>query len=298
MPKNTEINSQYEDENIIRDIDKISYVLNKTNMHIGVYEYNANMKNVWFTENVAKVLGLDSVQVKQGSLDYKSFKAFLDEVRENPVPDEKDVFCLEKGTRTYVKIEEVTKNDDTLGVVMEVTEEINKRRQLEVERDVDSLTGLYNRRGLENLLLPLLENPKELGRGAFVFVDADGLKIINDKYGHSKGDLYLKKIAEVLKGFGTRGSMAARFGGDEFILFLYHHDTEDELLHTIKALHYIQDNGTACLGDDIRVPLRFSFGACMIEERADYEGMLKIADERMYENKRERKKAQSSQENE
>ena len=296
MPKNTEINSQYEDENIIRDIDKISYVLNKTNMHIGVYEYNANMKNVWFTENVAKVLGLDSVQAKQGSSDYKSFKAFLDEVRENPVPDEKDIFCLEKGTRTYVKIEEVTKNDDTLGVVMEVTEEINKRRQLEAERDIDSLTGLYNRRGLENLLLPLLATPKELGVGAFIFVDADGLKIINDKYGHNKGDLYLKKIAEVLKGLGPRGSVAARFGGDEFILFLYQHDTEEELMHTIKALRYIQDNGTACLEDDIRVPLRFSFGVCMTKERTDYQGMLKIADEKMYENKRERKKAQALKE--
>ncbi len=296
MSKNKEINLQYANEEFIRDIDKMSYVLNKTNMHIGVYEYNANMETVCFTENVARVLGLDSLQEKKGSADYKLFKAFLDEVRENPVPGEKDVFCLEKDTKRYIKIEEVTKNDDTLGVVMEVTEEINKRRQLEAERDVDSLTGLYNRRGVENLLLPLLAKPKELGLGAFIFVDADGLKGINDKYGHSKGDLYLKKIAEVLKGFGTRGSMAARFGGDEFILFLYHHDTEDELLHTIKALRYIQDNGTACLGDDIRVPLRFSFGACMVEEQPDYQGMLKAADERMYENKRERKKEQASKE--
>lgn len=296
MSKNKEINLQYANEEFIRDIDKMSYVLNKTNMHIGVYEYNANMETVCFTENVARVLGLDSLQEKKGSADYKLFKAFLDEVRENPVPGEQDVFCLEKDTKRYIKIEEVTKNDDTLGVVMEVTEEIDKRRQLEAERDVDSLTGLYNRRGMENLLLPLLAKPKELGLGAFIFVDADGLKGINDKYGHSKGDLYLKKIAEVLKGFGTRGSMAARFGGDEFILFLYHHDTEDELLHTIKALRYIQDNGTACLGDDIRVPLRFSFGACMVEEQPDYQGMLKAADERMYENKRERKKAQASKE--
>lgn len=296
MSKNKEINLQYANEEFIRDIDKMSYVLNKTNMHIGVYEYNANMETVCFTENVARVLGLDSLQEKKGSADYKLFKAFLDEVRENPVPGEQDVFCLEKDTKRYIKIEEVTKNDDTLGVVMEVTEEIDKRRQLEAERDVDSLTGLYNRRGMENFLLPLLAKPKELGLGAFIFVDADGLKGINDKYGHSKGDLYLKKIAEVLKGFGTRGSMAARFGGDEFILFLYHHDTEDELLHTIKALRYIQDNGTACLGDDIRVPLRFSFGACMVEEQPDYQGMLKAADERMYENKRERKKEQASKE--
>lgn len=298
MQKSKETNALYKKQEIVEDIDKIAYVLNKTNMHIGVYEYNANMETVCFTENVARVLGLDSLQEKKDSADYTLFKAFLDEVRENPVPGEQDVFYLEKDTKRYIKIEEVTKNDDILGVVMEVTEEINKRRQLEAERDVDSLTGLYNRRGMENLLLPLLAKPKELGLGAFIFVDADGLKGINDKYGHSKGDLYLKKIAEVLKGFGTKGSMAARFGGDEFILFLYHHDTEDELLHTIKALHYIQDNGTACLGDDIRVPLRFSFGACMIEERADYEGLLKIADERMYENKRERKKAQTLKEDE
>lgn len=63
-----------------------------------------------------------------------------------------------------------------------------------MERDIDSLTGLYNRRGLDIQLSKLFEEPEKLGYCAMVMVDADGLKIINDTYGHEKGDIYLKKL--------------------------------------------------------------------------------------------------------
>lgn len=60
------------------------------------------------------------------------------------------------------------------------------------------MTGLYNRRGMEIKLKQLFEKPEKLGYSAIVMIDADGLKGVNDTYGHEKGDIYLKKIGQVI----------------------------------------------------------------------------------------------------
>lgn len=174
---------------------------------------------------------------------------------------------------------------------MDVTEEIIRRRQIEAERDIDLLTGLYNRRGLDNKLALLFETPEALGYGAMVMIDADGLKEINDSYGHEKGDIYLKKISEAIDSVNLHDCVVARQGGDEFVLFLYNYNSEAELMKSIEKLEYIQNNSTVQLDSDLSVSLRFSFGYSMIKEQKDYQHLLKQADERMYASKHQRKKA-------
>ena len=127
-------------------------------------------------------------------------------------------------------------------------------------------------------------------------IDADGLKGINDSYGHEKGDKSLKKIADVINHFGIRESVAARQGGDEYVLFLYGYDSEIELQRTIETLDYIRGNSTAALSKDIEVPLRFSMGYSFVNEECDYAQLLKAADERMYTDKAVRKKQLSEAE--
>ena len=281
-------------KSLLSSTDKISYVLNQTNMHIGVYEYNEKMTNVRFTEHIPEILALDKETTRQFSADYKLFREYMNRLRENPVSEEKGVFCLDGDREIYVKLEEILQNNDILGIVMDVTEEIVKRRQIEAERDVDLLTGLYNRRGLENKLSVLFENPEALGYGALIVLDADGLKGINDKYGHEKGDIYLKKISELVREFGLKECITARYGGDEFVLFLYQYDSEEELVDTIKTLEYIQNNSSAYLTSELKIPLKFSFGVSMTKGETDYESLLKQADEKMYSNKRDRKKGSVS----
>ncbi|MBQ9947478.1 MAG: GGDEF domain-containing protein, partial [Oscillospiraceae bacterium] len=190
----------------------------------------------------------------------------------------------------YVKLDELSEENETLGIIIDVTEETVKRLQIEAERDIDLLTGLYNRRGLENRLEELFSDPVQLDCGAMIMIDADGLKEINDKYGHDKGDIYLKKIAEMLGTIGSRNSVTSREGGDEFVLFLYGYSDEKELLDDLDTLKYTQSNSSAQLGDDIIVPLNFSYGYSLTEGHSDYRSLMKDADERMYESKRERKK--------
>ncbi len=267
---------------------KMSYVLTKTNLYMGIYEYAGQSDKVRVTEYVPRILGLGEDELSELVKDCGQFKAFIDKVRSKPLENEDGVFITNKGR--FIRLEEINEDGDVFGVVIDVTDEVSKRKQVEAERDLDGLTGLYNRKGLENKLEGLFMEPEKLEFGALIMLDADGLKEINDKYGHDKGDIYLKKIAEVLKNFGMEGSVAARLGGDEFVLFLYNYEDEEELVNTVKTLEYIQKNSSAFLGKGLRVPLRFSFGVIFTYGKKDYAKMLKQADELMYENKRQRKK--------
>lgn len=270
---------------------KMSYVLRKTNMYIGVYEYNAQMQRVRITEYVPQILALDEDEAKRLAADSGTFRNFIDNLRRNPVPEESNIF--EVGNQ-YVKLEEICENGEIFGVVIDVTDEITKRKQIEVERDIDLLTGLYNRRGLEMKLNGLFAEPETLGHSAVVMIDADNLKVINDTYGHEKGDIYLRKVAEQISSRKTHGSVVARLGGDEFVLFLYGYESEKELIAAIYALETMQESSTAAIGDNVSVPLRFSMGYSLTKEGTDYQNLLKEADEKMYENKRERKKTASA----
>ncbi len=277
-------------ESILATTDKMSYVLSKSDMHIGVYEYNDKMEGVRFTEYIPKILELDKQQEMQLKTNSELFKELISEICKKPYSDEdKDVFKLDDDK--YVKIEEIEENGNIFGIICDVTEDVETRIKLEIERDRDMLTGLYNRRGLENMLSKLFRDKGKLGYGALIMIDTDGLKGINDNYGHEKGDIYLRKIAGVIGTFGVKKCVSARQGGDEFILFLYDYETEADLMNDINTLKYIQDKSSVHLDMNLKVPLSFSFGYAMLNEDDGYEELIKQADDLMYKNKRERKES-------
>ena len=91
----------------------------------------------------------------------------------------------------YIQINDRKDQDNTLGVMIDITTSYIKRKKIEIERDVDELTQIYNRNGLKIKINKLLED-KNIAQYALIFIDLDGLKQINDVYGHYCGDLYLK----------------------------------------------------------------------------------------------------------
>jgi diguanylate cyclase (GGDEF)-like protein len=96
------------------------------------------------------------------------------------------------------------------------------RSQLEHHSLTDALTGLTNRRGLFELSLPVfqyLRAAKE-ERVAVMFCDLDKFKAINDSLGHAVGDRVLKQLGEILRSMVRTSDIAARYGGDEFVLVL------------------------------------------------------------------------------
>ena len=283
---------------LLAGTDKMSYVLDHSDLNIGVYEYNTKMKMVRYTERVPGMLLLTDKKGKApASVERDKFREYIDKIRENTLQDEDGVYeIVSGGSHRYIRIEESVDNNDTTGIIVDVTDQVDRRRVIEAERDIDKLTGILNRRGLDNALRKLLDNEKELGCAALVMIDADGLKKVNDNYGHENGDIYIKGLADTLTSFGQekcRKFLVSRNGGDEFVLFIYGCGSDDELGQSLEAIPGIQDQRELLLTNGETVTLRFSAGSCVYTPDIGYDEMFKLADDRMYENKRERKKAQA-----
>ena len=84
----------------------------------------------------------------------------------------------------------------------------------------DELTGLYNRRGIFSLSTQHYTMAKRLRKNLMlIFIDLDGMKQINDLYGHQEGDIALKDTANILEKTFRETDIIARIGGDEFAVF-------------------------------------------------------------------------------
>ena len=273
---------------LLQNNTKMSYVLKKTNLNIGVYEYNAQMQNVSMTGDVMGLLSLGEGTVVPSQVSL--FTEYVNEVRKHTVEDEVGIYQTCDNPERYIRLAENTREEETFGVIIDVTTEVIRRRKIEVERDIDALTGLYNRRGLDTRLTKLFAEPDKLGHSAVVMIDADGLKEINDTYGHEIGDIYLKEIAEIIHHTGVRKSVVSRMGGDEFVLFLYGYNSREELHNVIQELEEKQSGCCVYHNGDLTVSLRFSMGYSYVTADKTYSQLLKDADGKMYCNKTERKK--------
>lgn len=278
-------------QSLLANDRKMSYVLGKTDMHIGVYEYNRQMKRVRFTGDVLQILKTGTEAAWKLPSDWEDFRKYIGTLQKEPVAGENEIFAV--GNGKYLKIEEIQEGEEIFGVITDVTEEIRKRREIEYQRDHDQLTGLFNRTGRDARLSKILEECREPYYCAAVMVDADGLKMVNDTYGHENGDEYLKNIAEMLKQEAGENCILCRQGGDEFTLFYYKYEKE-ALIQKIEALKALQSGQKAWLRDGLTVDLRFSMGSSMAYGAVDYDKMYREADEKMYEDKRMRKKCECS----
>lgn len=153
----------------------------------------------------------------------------------------------------------------------------------------DAMTGLYNRRGMEARIREMLERPGADTCLAFV-IDMDGLKYVNDHYGHSEGDYGINAIATAARLITRNDEICVRAGGDEFyIIGVGDYCGADMLARINKFTSAIaEENKTSCKPYEISA----SIGGCCAELTADMtiEDVVHKADANMYENKTARQK--------
>ena len=281
-------------KSLLSSTRKISFILDQTDLNIGVYMYSENMDYVRYTEHVPQILAFSNLNSEQHSVARDAFEVIISSLRRRPLEGEDGVYVLRIGDKErYIRLEETREGYETTGIVIDETEEVLRRREIEKQRDMDPLTGILNRRGLDNALGELFSQPDKLGRYAIIMVDADGLKTVNDNCGHAYGDLYIRGVVDTLTryGQGLRGQyLLSRNGGDEFVMFLYGYSDDDSLLDDVHALSQYQDRETIALSGGEALRLHFSYGYSLSKDEETYYGELfRKADERMYENKRRRK---------
>jgi len=149
----------------------------------------------------------------------------------------------------------------------------------------DSLTGLGNRRHLTERLSRALAGSTSTDRApAIVLFDLDNFKQVNDTLGHGAGDHLLRVVAERLTAALREGDVAARFGGDEFVVLFEEPLTMDEAAVLAARLQQAVCGAVLIAGRDVQV--RASFGVALATSVHDVEGVLQCADQAMYVAKR------------
>ena len=108
-----------------------------------------------------------------------------------------------------------------IGTVTEITEHVREERQLEELAHRDPLTGVPNRRYLEETVPRMLARSRREGAAlGLIYIDLNDFKEINDRWGHGAGDAVLQKVATRLNGAVRESDLLGRVGGDEFVVIL------------------------------------------------------------------------------
>lgn len=150
----------------------------------------------------------------------------------------------------------------------------------------DELTGLYNRRFVIKSFEKIASLAERANSKLFLLViDCDNFKLINDRNGHHKGDLILTQIAETLIRSTRKSDIAARWGGDEFLV-IGHYKDEAGLQTFLKRLHNDLEN----LSKQVNVGVSVSIGSAVFPDVSrDLDELIKSADQNMYMYKEQRK---------
>lgn len=153
----------------------------------------------------------------------------------------------------------------------------------------DKLTGLYTRTGYSKYYDKLIDD--NIGKHTYITVimsDLNGLKEINDTFGHGAGDIAISAVAKALKSCVPDEAVCIRYGGDEMLCIIAGSVDDEKLMEDIDEFleKFNKDSG-------LKFTVSTSCGACteLLDENFDFDYAVKLADRRMYEKKKLKKKA-------
>ena len=167
----------------------------------------------------------------------------------------------------------------------DISERVMNIRQLLQQANYDDLTGLTNRGlFLDRMRHAFSQAARRKDHFALLYVDLDGLKSINDTYGHAAGDALLRTAALRLRQSVREGDTVARLGGDEFALILSDAKIREDVQKIVEKIFQVFQEGFVF--ENKQLTIRASIGACIYPENGDNcDQLIQRADKAMYRQK-------------
>ena len=207
------------------------------------------------------------------AFDLEGWKGFVKDPISASAPDEDPVRILQKNITALIDFFK-TKTSDIQNMAIK-----------------DQLTGLYNRHFFNEVIEREAHRIERSGEViSFIMMDMDDLKYINDTFGHLTGDKIIVEGARLLRQNVRKADIVFRFGGDEFLVLLVNADCDDTqfmVKRFIDAVGAWNKENAETYG----CQLSFSIGCSTCENCAGVLETLNEADERMYRNKRDKKRS-------
>ena len=175
--------------------------------------------------------------------------------------------------------------EEQLNLAISELEKLNG--ELRSKYVIDELTGLFNRRGFHlhggNLYKAAMITG---GKVILFFVDIDGLKSINDSYGHKEGDEAILNVANLLKDSFRSDDVVARMGGDEFIMLAANKFSESDIKDILMRIKTNFEKYNVNAGKVYELSVSIGYSVYLPEVNPTLEVLIQEADKRLYRTKR------------
>lgn len=171
------------------------------------------------------------------------------------------------------------RTESIIGKLIDVSDELKEKEELIIKSQIDELTGLYNAGTTKEYIVNRIKNKGKTSTDAFILIDCDDFKEINDTYGHLTGDKLLSKLGEILKNTFRTTDIIGRIGGDEFCVYL----------KDIKSVSAVKDKCSKIntkLKQATKDKMSVSIGITLVDNKEPYESLFKKADAALYKAKR------------
>lgn len=192
--------------------------------------------------------------------------------------DGRYLWCRIRATTQY---NDAGKPVKAVGVILDIDAEKRRTQELSDKAQQDALTRLYNKNTAREKIQRRLERRGPDERYAMLIIDLDNFKQVNDAHGHMFGDAVLAEAATRLKDLFRTGDIVARFGGDEFLVFLQH-NTDGAFL-VKKAAHILDTFGRLYTDELQGFRLTGSIGISRCpEDGMDFQTLFQLCDRALY----------------
>lgn len=265
-----------------------SKILELTLLPIGGFEISTENNHVVLTEYIYTLLGLEPgivVTQAQWAHHYAEITKHAAEGYENIYR-----FTGEQDAPVkWLRILETKTDTGKIGVILDVSKDIEEHRRLANELDYDQLTHLYNRVAFKREATAKIQAMPEK-MGAMIFADLDNLKYVNDNFGHDMGDRLIIRAGEMFREFERHGGVVSRISGDEFAIFLHGFSSKEEIRDCIDKQFKKNQYYDLIMPDGESNKIRSSSGIAWYPDDSDnITDLLKLSDFAMYEAKHSRK---------
>lgn len=234
---------------------------------IGVFEIDKAKKRALVNEAMLSVLDIDKAKKENGVFGFmaEDYDDFIKNIQKFAYPREDNLFLIDlKNKKTWLKAY-VSENDSyAVGFFTDETDRMEKNFTDLQSKDGNSFTNMFSRETfIAKVEKEMRENPKAVG--CFATIELDGLKIINDTYGHKIGDMYIQ-AAEKAMVSQAKGCIFGKKSGYEFLFFYYDYVSRNEIREKIENWISVLDNEKFIAPDKREYKFKITAGYCFFPE--------------------------------
>lgn len=275
-------------QSIIHLSNRMSAIIEISGIPLAAFEYERGIKHIFVTSRLNELLELPDEKAAQLYQNADLFDQYIHSVMKDPVEGEKDIYKINE--EKYLQIVLAELDDGYLGVMTDVTKDVQKKLKLHYENTHDPLTGLYKFDHFKKLSADRLAEIAVGRIAAAVMIDLDDFKSINDNYGHDAGDEYLKSFSNVMESMSKEHVLTARRSGDEFCMLIFDCKDRAEIISYLDEFYAALQKTPVLLNGQRTKIISASCGFALTDhEEGGIDTLLSRADEALYEVKRSTK---------